>query len=168
MATHLLDVFKSKYAAAGSRPSFEVGDTIRVYWKIKEVQVEKKVSKTAKAIKKATEEGKGKVERVQAFEGVVIAKKHGAGLDASFTVRKISSGVGVERVFPLHSPLIQKIDIVRHAKVRRAKLYYLRALTGRKAKMKEKKFAELVQTEGPQTGGGPAEEAEITEPAAGK
>lgn len=147
MAVLGLQIFNKSALRTDIKTFFEVGDSVRVYWKIKEVQVEKKVSKTAKAIKKASDDGKAKVERVQAFEGVVIAKKHGTGVHGTFTVRKISSGVGVERVFPLHSPLIQKIEIVKKAKVRRAKLYYLRALTGRKARVKEDKFTELLQNE---------------------
>ena len=90
------------------------GDTVRVHVRIKE----------------------GDKERLQAFEGVVIARKHG-GIRETITVRKTSFGIGVERIFPLHSPVIQKIDIVRSAKVRRAKLYYLRELKGKAARMKE-------------------------------
>ena len=78
----------------------------------------------------------GSRERLQAFEGIVIAKKNG-GVRESFTVRRISFGVGVERTFPLHSPRIAKIEVVKHGKVRRAKLYYLRSLSGKAAKIKE-------------------------------
>ena len=78
----------------------------------------------------------GSRERLQAFEGIVIAKKNG-GVRESFTVRRISFGVGVERTFPLHSPRIAKIEVVKHGKVRRAKLYYLRKLSGKAAKIKE-------------------------------
>ena len=94
-------------------PEFRIGDTIRVHVKIKE----------------------GDKERVQAFEGVVI--KRDRGPQASFTVRKISFGQGVERIFPLDSKVIDKIDVVRSAKVRRAKLYYLRGLKGKAARLKE-------------------------------
>ena len=94
---------------------FNVGDTVKVYFKIKE----------------------GDKERIQAFEGVVIARKNG-GIRETFTVRKISFGIGVERIFPLHSPKIDKVEVVRQGKVRRAKLYYLRELTGKAAKIKEK------------------------------
>ncbi len=80
----------------------------------------------------------GDKERVQVFEGDVIAK-HGRGLGATFTVRKISFGVGVERVFPFHSPSLKKVEIVRHGQVRRAKLYYLRQLKGKAAKLREEK-----------------------------
>lgn len=95
-------------------PSFQPGDTIRVSSRIKE----------------------GDKERVQVFEGVVI-RLAGSGLRKTFTVRKISYGVGVERIFPLHSPTIAKIETVGHGKVRRSKLYYLRDLAGRKARLEE-------------------------------
>lgn len=94
-------------------PAFEVGDTVKVVVKIKE----------------------GDKERLQAFEGVVIAKKNG-GIRETFTVRKISYGVGVEKTFPLHSPKIATIEVVRKGKPRRAKLYYVRDLTGKAAKVK--------------------------------
>ena len=96
-------------------PVFNVGDTIKVGYKIIE----------------------GGKERVQNFEGVVIAKRNG-GIQESFTVRHISSGIGVEKTYPLHSPTIAHIIVVRKGKVRRAKLYYLRNLTGKAAKVKEK------------------------------
>lgn len=95
-------------------PAFNVGDTVKVGFKVIE----------------------GTKERIQNFEGVVIAKKHG-GIRESFTVRRLSFGVGVERTFPLHSPKIAYITVVRKGKVRRAKLYYLRGLTGKAAKIKE-------------------------------
>ena len=95
-------------------PQVEVGDTVRVHVKVKE----------------------GARERVQVFEGTVIAKKHG-GIEETFTVRRISYGVGVEKVFPVHAPSIEKIELVRHGKVRRAKLYYLRDRVGKAAKIKE-------------------------------
>ncbi len=96
-------------------PEFGAGDTLRVHVKVVE----------------------GTRERVQVFEGVCIARKN-AGLNSAFTVRKISYGEGVERVFPLHSPRIEKIEVVRRGKVRRAKLYYLRGLRGKKARIAEK------------------------------
>ena len=95
-------------------PQVEVGDTVRVHVKVKE----------------------GARERVQVFEGTVIAKKHG-GIEETFTVRRISYGIGVEKVFPVHAPSIEKIETVRHGKVRRAKLYYLRDRVGKSAKIKE-------------------------------
>ena len=96
-------------------PAIEVGNTVRVHIKVKE----------------------GAKERIQIFEGTVIAKKHG-GVNETFTVRRISYGVGVEKVFPVHSPNVVKVETVRKGKVRRAKLYYLRGRAGRAAKIKEK------------------------------
>lgn len=95
-------------------PAFREGDVVKVYVKVVE----------------------GNRERLQAFEGTVIAKKNG-GVRETFTVRRVSFGVGIERTFPVHSPRIDKIEIVRHGKVRRAKLYYLRNLSGKAAKIKE-------------------------------
>jgi large subunit ribosomal protein L19 len=96
-------------------PDFRPGDTLRVNVRVRE----------------------GEKERIQAFEGVCIGRKHG-GVSETFTVRKISSGVGVERIFPLHSPMVESIKIVRRGKVRRAKLYYLRNLRGKAARIKER------------------------------
>lgn len=98
------------------RPAIKSGDTVRVHVKVRE----------------------GDKERIQVFEGVVIGL-HRGGARATFTVRKVSFGQGVERIFPLHSPVIDKIDVVRSARVRRAKLYYLRDLKGKAARMKEQK-----------------------------
>ncbi len=100
------------------RGGFDPGDTVRVSVKVVE----------------------GEKERLQAFEGVVI-RRRGAGAGASFTVRRISYGVGVERTFPVHSPRIEKIQVTKRAKVRRAKLYYLRGLAGKAARLKEKRMA---------------------------
>jgi len=97
-------------------PVFKPGDTLRVHVRIREAEKE----------------------RIQVFEGVVIKKKKG-GARASFTVRKISYGVGVERIFPLHSPVIDTIEVVQRGKVRRSRLYYLRGLKGKAARIKEKK-----------------------------
>ena len=94
--------------------NFSVGDTVKVFFKIVE----------------------GTTERVQVFEGIVIAKNN-SGVRKTFTVRKISYGVGVERIFPMHSPRIEKVDVVRRGRVRRAKLYYLRSRVGKAAKVKE-------------------------------
>ena len=96
-------------------PVLKIGDTVKVHAKIKE----------------------GNRERIQVFEGTVIAKKHG-GIEETITVRRISYGVGVEKVFPVHSPSIDHIEVVRNGKVRRAKLYYLRSRVGKGAKVKEK------------------------------
>ena len=112
--------------AQGSVPFFEIGDTVRV--KVKVIET--------KSSGKKTEEEK---ERIQAFEGVVIARK-GKSVNERFTVRKISFGVGVERIFPIHSPSISGIEVVRKGKVRRAKLYYLRTKKGRAAKVAEREF----------------------------
>jgi len=99
-------------------PEFRAGDSVRVHARIVE----------------------GSRERVQLFEGVVIKRK-GAGIQATYTVRKISNGVGVERTFPLHSPRVDKIEVTRHGRVRRAKLYYLRALHGKAARIREARRA---------------------------
>ena len=96
-------------------PELEIGSTVRVHVKIRE----------------------GERERIQMFEGTVIAKR-GSGISSTFTVRRVSYGVGVERVFPVHSPNVVKVDLVRRGKVRRAKLYYLRDRVGKAAKVKEK------------------------------
>jgi large subunit ribosomal protein L19 len=96
------------------RPQMTSGDTVRVHVKVRE----------------------GDKERIQVFEGIVIGM-HRGGANASFTVRKVSFGQGVERIFPLHSPIIQKVEVMRSAKVRRAKLYFLRDLKGKAARMRE-------------------------------
>jgi len=98
-------------------PAFAPGDTVRVFVKIKE----------------------GEKERIQAFQGVVISKRKGLA-NATFTVRKGSYGVGVERVFPLHSPIIDKIEVVSRGRVRRSKIYYLRKLRGKAARIKENRL----------------------------
>jgi large subunit ribosomal protein L19 len=98
-------------------PAFGPGDTVKVHVKIKE----------------------GEKERIQAFQGVVISKRKGS-TNASFTVRKVSYGIGVERIFPTHSPIIDKIEIITRGRVRRAKIYYLRKLKGKAARIKERRF----------------------------
>ena len=107
-------------------PLVKPGWVVKVYQKIKE--------ESGKGKKKSK---KSSGERIQVFEGTVIAVKGGKGLSATFTVRKESYGVGVERVFPLYSPLIEKVELVKKTKVRRAKLYYLRKLTGKKLRARE-------------------------------
>ena len=97
-------------------PEFSAGETVRVHVRIKE----------------------GEKERIQIFEGLVIYR-HGGGISATFTVRKISSGVGVEKIFPVHSPMIAKIEVVRLGKVRRAKLSYIRSLSAKAARIKERR-----------------------------
>ena len=112
-----MDLIKelNKETLAKESANVQIGDTIRVHVKVKE----------------------GSRERIQVFEGTVIAKKHG-GIEETITVRRISYGVGVEKVFPVHSPAIDHIEVVRNGKVRRAKLYYLRGRVGKGAKVKEK------------------------------
>ena len=115
---------KEKLAAARAVPEFAPGDTLRISVRVVE----------------------GERERVQAFEGVCIARKN-RGLHSSFTVRKVSYGEGVERVFPLYSPNVAEIAVVRHGDVRRAKLYYLRGLSGKRARIKEKQDLRRDETE---------------------
>ena len=110
----LMKAFTDKYTKE-EPPVVQVGDTVRVHLKVKE----------------------GNRERIQVFEGTVIAKKHG-GIEETITVRRISYGVGVEKVFPIHAPAVEKIEVVRKGKVRRAKLYYLRDRVGKSAKVKER------------------------------
>ena len=98
-------------------PNFGPGDTVKVFVKIKE----------------------GEKERIQAFQGVVISKRKGT-TNATFTVRKVSYGIGVERIFPLHSPIIDRIEVITRGRVRRAKIYYLRKLRGKAARIKERRF----------------------------
>lgn len=97
------------------QPQFKIGDSVKVFVRIKE----------------------GEKERLQAFAGTVIARDNGKGNTATFTVRRISFGIGVEKVFPLNSPYVERVEVERSARVRRAKLYYLRKLTGKKARLRE-------------------------------
>ena len=110
---NLMQAFIEKQKKANV-PTVAIGDTVKVHLKVKE----------------------GNRERIQIFEGTVIAKKHG-GIEETFTVRRLSYGIGVEKVFPVHAPSIEKVEVVRHGKVRRAKLYYLRKRVGKAAKVKE-------------------------------
>ena len=109
-------------------PDIRPGDTILVSQKIRE----------------------GDKERIQDFEGLVIARKHGKEAGATITVRKVILGIGVERIFPLHSPTIKKVEILKRGGVRRAKLYYLRKAKGKRAKLRRKEFAEAVAEEKPE------------------
>jgi large subunit ribosomal protein L19 len=109
-------------------PDIRSGDTVRISQKIKE----------------------GDKERIQVFEGLVLARKHGKEMGATITVRKIISGIGVERIFPIHSPTIEKIEVLKRGEVRRAKLYYLRRAKGKRAKLKKKEFAEVIIGEKPE------------------
>ncbi|HDJ30384.1 MAG TPA: 50S ribosomal protein L19 [bacterium] len=106
-------------------PDIRPGDTIKVYQKIKE----------------------GKQEKTQVFEGIVLARKHGKGISATITVRKVISGIAVEKIFPLHSPIIEKIEILKRGKTRRAKLYYLREAKGKRARLKKIELKEKSQLE---------------------
>ncbi len=108
-----LDIFNQSQLKK-DLPDIHPGDNVRVYQKIKE----------------------GDKERTQVFEGIVLAKNHGKGISSTITVRREISGVGVERIFPVHLPTIEKIEVVSHGKVRRAKLYYLRTAKGKRAKLK--------------------------------
>jgi large subunit ribosomal protein L19 len=114
---NLVKVAEQEFAVNQEYPEFKAGDTITVHYKIKE----------------------GDKERIQMFRGVVIQRR-GDGSTATFTVRKISGGVGVERIFPVFSPFIDKIELNKRGSVRRARIYYLRGLTGKKARIKEKRF----------------------------
>jgi large subunit ribosomal protein L19 len=115
---NLMSVVKESLAVKSEFPIFKSGDTVTVHYKIKE----------------------GNKERVQQYKGVVI-QRQGAAHSATFTVRKMSGSVGVERIFPISSPFIDKIEVNKHGKVRRAKIFYLRDLTGKKARIQERKFS---------------------------
>lgn len=112
-----MKVVEQSYALQNELPEFNAGDTVTVHYKIKE----------------------GNKERIQQYRGVVIQKK-GKGATATFTVRKMSGNIGVERIFPFASPFIDKIEVNKHGRVRRARIFYFRGLTGKKARIQEKKF----------------------------
>ena len=130
-----------------ARDEIRSGDTIKVYQKIR--------------VTSGKDKDKNK-EKIQIFEGLVLARKHGKGINSTITVRKIIAGVGVEKIFPIHSPIIDKIEIVKRGKVRRAKLYYLRTAKGRKARLKRKDFTPSVEPEPTPT---PTESEQTSEPA---
>lgn len=109
-------------------PDIRSGDTVRIHQKIKEKDKE----------------------RIQHFEGLIIARKHGKEMGATITVRKVISGIGVEKIFPIHSPTIEKIEIIKRGKTRRAKLYYLREAKGKRARLKKKEFTEVIAEEKPE------------------
>ncbi len=113
----LIKVAENQFTAKKEYPEFKAGDTITVHYKIVE----------------------GNKERIQQYRGVVL-QRHGAGASATFTVRKMSGNIGVERIFPMVSPFIDKIEMNKHGRVRRAKIYYLRGLTGKKARIQEKRM----------------------------
>lgn len=121
-----------------SAPSFEIGDTVRVHVKVVE----------------------GEKERIQVFEGVVISRKGGRNSE-TFTVRKVSYGVGVERIFPVHSPAVSRVDVMRQGKVRRAKLYYLRGRKGKMAKISEREFSAQSKGQRGTARSGPTKPAEL-------
>src|SRR5215813_3778621 len=127
-ARFLEDVVKENLRA--DIPAFDPGDTVRVMVRVRE----------------------GEKERLQAFEGVCIARR-GGGINETFTVRKVSAGVGVERIFPLHAPAIAEIELIRKGRVRRAKLYFLRRLAGKAARIREKRGAASLAEAGPAAGG---------------
>ncbi len=117
---NLMQVVKAQLAVEKDFPKFSAGDTVTVHYKIRE----------------------GNKERIQQYKGVVIQRK-GSEPTATFTVRKMSGGIGVERIFPVNSPFIDKIEVSKYGKVRRARIFYLRNLTGKKARIQEKKFIQL-------------------------
>lgn len=134
--------------------NIRTGDTVKVYQKIPvfiDIKVKGKASKDKASAKKESA-------KIQSFEGIVIARKHGKEAGATITVRRVMSGVGVEKIFPLTSPNIEKIEIVKTAKVRRAKLYYLRDVSGKRARLKRKSLANNVPSE-EETTEEPAEES---------
>jgi len=114
----LMKFVQEQNAISKSFPEFSAGDTVTVHYKIKE----------------------GNKERIQQYKGVVIQRKGGSSISATFTVRKMSGEIGVERIFPLASPFIEKIEVNKYGKVRRARIYYFRKLTGKKARIAERRF----------------------------
>jgi len=120
----LIKVAENQYYSKKDYPNFKAGDTITVHYKIVE----------------------GNKERIQQYRGVVL-QRHGSGLGETFTVRKMSGNVGVERIFPMASPFIDKIELNKHGRVRRAKIFYLRGLTGKKARIQERRMKLAVDTE---------------------
>jgi len=118
--------------------SFRAGDTVRVWSKIAEEKISTKANKKSEKTFKF---------RLQSFEGVVLARKHGGEIGATFTVRKIASGVGVERIFPLHSPMIDKIEVTKKARARRSKLYYIRTKAVKDVRRKMRSVANVAEAE---------------------
>ena len=137
-----------KLASATKRPDFKAGDTVRVWQKVIDRVMEK-------------EKVKEKI-RSQAFEGLVLARKHGEEAGATFTVRRTVEGIGVERIFPIHSPLVEKIEVLRRSKVRRAKLYHIREKAAKEVRRQMKQIrTEKEETIAPAV---PAESASLTTP----
>ena len=116
---NLMKFVQEEHAISNVFPNFSSGDTVTVHYKIKE----------------------GNKERIQQYRGVVIQRKGGSSCSATFTVRKMSGEIGVERIFPLASPFIEKIEVNKHGKVRRARIFYFRELTGKKARIAERKYS---------------------------
>ncbi|MGE5349171.1 MAG: 50S ribosomal protein L19 [Actinomycetota bacterium] len=114
----LMKVVEKEFASGTEFPKFRAGDTVTVHYKIRE----------------------GNKERIQQYRGVVIQRSGGNGMTATFTVRKMSGNIGVERIFPVASPFIDKVEVNKYGKVRRARIFYLRNLTGKKARIREKIF----------------------------
>ncbi len=138
MTTKLETFIKSQ--SKTNIPDIRPGDTVQVYQKIKEVP--------KKGKSKSSGEKEIIKERIQIFEGLVIAKKHGEEIGATIIVRKVISGIGVEKTFPIHLPTIEKIEIIKRGKVRRAKLYYLRTAKGKKARLKKKEIKAVPEKPG--------------------
>ncbi|MFA6077078.1 MAG: 50S ribosomal protein L19 [Candidatus Paceibacterota bacterium] len=135
--------------------SFKAGDTVNIWSKILEEKTEKKGEKKKGDAKKG-EAGKF---RLQAFEGIVLGRKHGTEIGATFTVRKVASGVGVERIFPLYSPMIDKIEITKRSRARRSKLYYIRTKAVKDVRSKMRSITNQVDVEEE----APAEEVKVAE-----
>ena len=120
-------------------PDIRPGDTVRVFQKI-----------PARVATQSAAGGKeGDKEKIQVFEGIVIARKHGKGISSTITVRRVISGIGMEKIYPLHSLVIEKIEVLKRGKTRRAKLYYLRQAKGRRAKLKRKEFIAAIAEKEP-------------------
>jgi large subunit ribosomal protein L19 len=130
-----LEAEQAKALTRGKKRDFSPGDTVKVNVKV----VEESLDEKTKQIKRR--------ERIQAFEGVVIGRQ-GQGLNENFTVRKISYGEGVERIFPVYSPMVDSVEVLRRGRVRRAKLYYLKGLTGKKARISERQDKDKGSSEG--------------------
>jgi len=139
--TNKLEIF-IKNQLKTDLPDIRPGDTVVVYHK---ALVPTKTTNETKKEKKEKTAAPERQRKIQTFEGQVIARKHGKGITATITVRKIIEGIGVEKTFPLHSPLIEKIEVVKKGKVRRAKLYYLRKAKGKKSKLKTTEVATAEQ-----------------------
>ncbi len=123
MKDHIIREIESEFMRKDI-PQFKAGDTVRVYIRIKEMKENPKTKKVEERI------------RLQPFEGVVI-RRRGSGLQETFTVRKVTQGIGIEKIFPIHSPIIEKIDVIRRGKVRRSRIYYIRERRGKAARIKE-------------------------------